>query len=283
MTLLVANLGNSHLRFTCFDESGRITASVRLRSEGTATADELAAILQSAFAMQGMPTALVDVNGVCISSVVPSQNRAVREFFARYLPYAGEPLWITAAAPTDMPVHYAPPESLGADRFVNAYAARALYGFPTIVVDFGTATTFEAIDAGGAYRGGAILPGIGMGRDALAQRAAQLRRIDLDEVGDTVSAIGANTNDALLSGVLLGAVAQTEGLIAHFTAELGATAPPVIATGGFAATVARHTAAITTVDPDLTPKGLRLLYHHLRRGEGESRGRGYLDSGSPSP
>lgn len=260
--LLVVNIGNSNLRFALYEKSA-LVASVRLRSDRNRTADDIAALLIGALMAQGKADALAAVSAVCVSSVVPPLGESVREMCARCLQGAGEPLFITGATDTGMPVRYEPPGSLGADRVVNAYAARALYGAPVIVVDYGTATTFEAVDADGVYRGGAILPGVATGRDALAERTAQLMRLELD-AAPPLPAIGTSTAAAMRSGLLLGAASVTEGMVARFAEEMGVPDPHVVATGGLAAAIARHTAVIDSVAPDLTIQGLRLLYHHLR-------------------
>ena len=263
MSVLAANIGNSTLRFALFDDAGTIVANIRLPSDPAVTADAIAALLLGALSAQRRADALGAVDGICVASVVPTLDRPLQEFCRAYLPQAPEPLVVHGAMDIDMPVRYDPPASLGADRLVNAYAARVLYGAPVIAADFGTATTFEAVDADGAYLGGAILPGVGTGRDALAAKTALLRRINLDDLPE-IRAIGTDTVSALRAGIVVGAAAQAEGMITRFRAEIGASEARVVATGGFAAMVARQAPAITVVDPDLTVKGLYRIYQRSR-------------------
>ncbi|MBC8101639.1 MAG: type III pantothenate kinase [Cytophagales bacterium] len=260
--LLAISIGNSNLRFVLLD--GKIPiANIRLRSDRRRTSDDLAGAFAGALDAQGRGNLLRDATGVCVCSVVPILSEAVGEMCSRSLPDIPPPLFITGRMDQGMAVHYHPPQSLGADRLVSAYAAREIYGGgPLIVADFGTATTFNAIDASGAFLGGAILPGIGLGRDALVENTAQLPRLDLF-APEPIAAIGQQTVDALRSGLLLGAAAQCEGMVARIRAEMGAPQARVIATGGLGGVVARHSPIIDVVDPDLTITGLRLLYEKL--------------------
>jgi type III pantothenate kinase len=177
--LLAINIGNSNMRFVLLD--GTVTiASIRLRSDRTRTGDEIAGTFAGALDSQGRGNLLRDASGVIVSSVVPILSDAIREMCSRCLPDIPPPVFISGAMNIGMEVRYDPPQSLGADRLVNAYAARELHGRgPLIVADYGTATTFDVVDASGAFVGGAILPGIGLGRDALAEKTAQLPRVDL--------------------------------------------------------------------------------------------------------
>jgi type III pantothenate kinase len=260
--LLAINIGNSNMRFVLLDGTIAI-ASIRLRSDRTRTGDEIAGTFAGALDSQGRGNLLRDASGIVVSSVVPILSDAIREMCSRCLPDIPPPLFITGSTEIGMEVRYDPPQSLGADRLVNAYAAReTMGGGPMIVADYGTATTFDIVDANGAFIGGAILPGIGLGRDALAEKTAQLPRVDLFSP-DPISAIGQRTVDALRSGILLGAAAQCEGMIARLRAEMKEPKARVIATGGLGAVVARHAPVIDAVDPDLTITGLRLLYEKL--------------------
>jgi type III pantothenate kinase len=260
--LLAINIGNSNMRFVLLD--GTVTiASIRLRSDRTRTGDEIAGTFAGALDSQGRGNLLRDASGICVSSVVPILSDAVREMCSRCLPDIPPPIFITGATEIGMKVLYDPPQSLGSDRLVNAYAAREMFGGgPLIVADYGTATTFDVVDATGAFVGGAILPGIGLGRDALAENTAQLPRVDLFSP-EPIRAIGQRTIDALRSGILLGAAVQCDGMVARLRSELNAPNARVIATGGLGAVVARHSTVIDSVDPDLTITGLRLLYEKL--------------------
>ncbi|MES2460763.1 MAG: type III pantothenate kinase [Armatimonadota bacterium] len=260
--LLAINIGNSNMRFVLMD--GTVTiASIRLRSDRTRTGDEIAGTFAGALDSQGRGNLLRDASGIIVSSVVPILSDAIREMCTRCLPDIPPPIFITGSTEIGMKVQYDPPHTLGADRLVNAYAAReTLGGGPFIVADYGTATTFDVVDASGAFVGGAILPGIGLGRDALAEKTAQLPRVDLFSP-EPVHALGQKTVDALRSGILLGAAAQCEGMVARLRSEINEPQARVVATGGLSAVVARHSAVIDSVDPDLTITGLRLLYEKL--------------------
>jgi len=154
-----------------------------------------------------------------------------------------------------IPIRIPNPDEVGTDRLVNAFAARELYGKPAIVIDFGTATTFDAISAKGEYLGGAIAPGLGIGRDALYEKTAKLPKVDLHAPR---SAIGKGTEDAMRSGLLLGYAGLVEKIVEAFTKELGQEAK-IITTGGFVELIKSQTKVIETVDQDLTLKGLALL------------------------
>ena len=146
------------------------------------------------------------------------------------------------------------PRQVGADRIANAVAARNTYGAPVIVVDFGTATNIDVVDEGGAYRGGAISPGLMLSANALFSRAAKLASVPIEA---PAHALGSTTEEALQSGLVIGAAAQAEGLVARIRAELGAPEATVVATGGLARTVAQATDVFDAIDPDLTLRGIR--------------------------
>jgi type III pantothenate kinase len=191
---------------------------------------------------------------IIVASVVRAQDAALRayceEWLGRPALFAGQDLH------PSMPVRYEPPESLGADRLVDAFAALRLYGAPALVIDVGTATTFEAVSRGGEYIGGAILPGIGISLAALRAAAPHLPNI---EIGPPDRLIGCSTVESLRSGVYYGAVAQIEGLARRFRRRLG-KGTRVIATGGFAERLAPAVRLIDHVNPLLTLEGLRILW-----------------------
>lgn len=197
------------------------------------------------------PTA---IQGVALASGVPVLTGRWREVCRTYLQQ--EPLVVTAGLKTGMTIGYDNPNAVGADRIVDAVAAWHRYGGPLCIVDFGTATTFEAITATGEYLGGAIAPGIGIAADALAQRAAQLPKVD---VARPPSVIGRNTVHSMQSGLLFGYVGLVEGMVARFKAELGAETR-VVGTGGLAPVIAQETDVLEIIEPWLTLEGLRLLY-----------------------
>lgn len=195
-----------------------------------------------------------DLHGVCLASVVPPLTGKVTQACRQYLSH--DPLVVDAGVKTGVRVRYEPPRAVGADRIVDAAAVQKLYGGPACVVDFGTATTFDAISAEGDYLGGAIAPGIGIAAEALFIRAAKLPRVDLQR---PPTAIGRNTTHAMQSGLLFGYVGLVEGMVARFRSELGENMK-VIATGGLAEVIAQETNVIQITAPWLTLDGLRMIW-----------------------
>lgn len=195
-----------------------------------------------------------DLQGICLASVVPPLTGKVTEACRQYLSH--DPLVVDAGVKTGVRVRYEPPRAVGADRIVDAAAVQRLYGGPACVVDFGTATTFDAISAEGDYLGGAIAPGIGIAAEALFIRTAKLPRVDLQR---PPAAIGRNTTHAMQSGLLFGYVGLVEGMVARFRSELG-DEMKVIATGGLAEVIARETDSIQITAPWLTLDGLRMIW-----------------------
>jgi type III pantothenate kinase len=215
-------------------------------------ADEYAMLILDLFERAGQdPSA---VQGVAIASVVPPLTGIFEKLSQRYFDQPA--LVIGEAAQTGVRIRYDNPAEVGADRVVNAVAAYHRYGGPACVVDFGTATTFDALSAEGDYLGGAIAPGIGIAAEALFRRTAKLPRIDLVR---PPAVVGKNTVQSMQSGMLFGYVGLVEGLVARFRAELGA-GMKVIATGGLAPLIAAETDVIDAVDPWLTLQGLRLIW-----------------------
>ncbi len=195
-----------------------------------------------------------DLEGICLASVVPPLTGKIVEACRRYLEH--DPLVVEAGVRTGVRILYEDPRAVGADRVVDAVAVQHLYGGPACVVDFGTATTFDAISAQGDYLGGAIAPGIGIAAEALFRRAAKLPRVELRR---PPAAIGRNTVHAMQSGLLFGYVGLVEGMVARFRAELGPEMK-VIATGGLAELIAQETEVIDIINPWLTLDGLRLIW-----------------------
>ncbi len=195
-----------------------------------------------------------DVSGICMASVVPPITSKIIEACKRYLGI--DPLVVDAGVKTGIRVRYEDPRAVGADRIVDAVAVVQLYGTPACVVDFGTATTFDAISKNGDYLGGAIAPGIGIAAEALFQRTAKLPRVDLQK---PPSVIGRNTVHSMQSGLLYGYVSLVEGMVARFREELGQEMK-VIATGGLADIVAQETRVIQQVAPWLTLDGLQMIW-----------------------
>jgi type III pantothenate kinase len=194
------------------------------------------------------------VNGICMASVVPPITSKIIEACRRYI--NTDPLVVDAGVKTGVRVRYEDPRAVGADRIVDAVAVVHLYGTPACVVDFGTATTFDAISKSGDYLGGAIAPGISIAADALFQRTAKLPRVDLQK---PPTVIGRNTVHSMQSGLLYGYVGLVEGMVARFRQELGEEMK-VIATGGLADIVANETDVIQIVAPWLTLDGLQMIW-----------------------
>ena len=257
--LLAIDVGNSNIVFGIFDGT-RLAESWRLTTLRGRTADELRVLVSQLFAESGLEMA--QVSGVVLSSVVPpltaTVTRMVQDAF-------GVDTLVVDASNAGLPVCYQPPEDVGADRLVNGLAARDEHGGggrSILVVDFGTATTFDVISAAGDYVGGVICPGVEISADALFQRAARLPRVD---VRRPEHVIGTSTVGSMRSGLFFGYVAMVEGLVARLRVELGGGRPAVsVATGGLAATIAAETGAIDHVSPDLTLHGLRLVWQHNR-------------------
>ena len=249
--LLAVDVGNSNVTVALFDGE-RLAADWRVTSHRERTADEMAIELRQLFDLQGLEFSVV--TGVVISSVVPNLNAALLEASRRYLKC--EPLMVGPGIKTRVRIRAENPKEVGADRIANALAAFTKYGGPVIVIDFGTAVTYDAINKDGDYLGGAIAPGIEISLDALVSQTAMLRRV---EPVPPDSVIGRNTVTSIQSGLVWGFVAQVEGMVARMTSELGGSAH-VVATGGQAALVAGLTHVIEATDPLLTLDGLRLIY-----------------------
>ena len=251
--LLVADVGNTNVVFALF-EGREVRARWRIATDPHRTADEYAVWLTQLMAIEGL--AREAVTRMIVSTVVPRARHNLDVLGQKY--FGGAPLFAgEGTAAWDFPIDVDEPRSLGADRAVNAIAAHAQQAGDLIVVDFGTATTFDVIDFNGAYKGGIIAPGINLSLDALVNNTAKLPRIAIDSPRDR-SVIGRNTEDQMLIGVFWGYVAMMEGLIERLRAEIGRPAK-VIATGGLALLFDRHTEIFDAVDTDLTLKGLALL------------------------
>ena len=250
--LLAIDVGNTQTQFGVFAADGELQADWRLTTDRHRTADEMGLLSLSLLERLGLDSGRI--NHIVIASVVPPLQGALDRMAERY--FEVEPLWVTAGLLDDLPVLYEPPQDVGADRIVNAVAARDRYGVPAVVVDFGTATTFDVIDPDGAYLGGVIATGIGVSADALFARAARLPRVDVVE---PLSVIGRNTVGSVQSGLFWGYVELVEGLLRRIVAELGRE-PRVIATGGWARTIGAACSSIEIVDDLLTLNGLRLIW-----------------------
>ncbi len=249
--LLAVDVGNSNVTLALFDGE-RLAADWRVTSHRERTADEVGLELRQLFDLRGLDTKIV--TGVVISSVVPNLNSALIEASRQYLNC--EPVMVGPGTKTSVRVRAENPREVGADRIANALAAFTRYGGPVVVIDFGTAVTYDAINAEGDYLGGAIAPGVEISLDALVSHTAMLRRVE-PVAPDSV--IGRNTVTSIQSGLVWGFVAQVEGMVARMVKELGGSAH-VVATGGQASLVAGLTHVIEKTDPLLTLEGLRLIY-----------------------
>ncbi|HSC28805.1 MAG TPA: type III pantothenate kinase [Vicinamibacterales bacterium] len=259
--LLAIDVGNTNIVLGVFDGE-RLTNSWRLATQRDRTADEHGVLVTQLFEQGAIDRKRI--GGIILSSVVPPLTRTMEDMARQY--FGQEPVTVDPAANTGMPVLYQPPSDVGADRVVNGVAAYELYGraarAPVIIVDFGTATTFDAISAAGEYVGGVICPGIGISADALFQRAARLPRVD---VRKPPSIIGQTTVTSMQAGLFFGYVSMVDGIVRRMRAELpGGDRAACIATGGMADILARETSCIQRVEPDLTLHGLRLIWE--RRG-----------------
>jgi len=255
--LLAIDVGNTQVVLGLFEaDAGDPVHRWRMATNRHATSDELALILQGFLGFAGHR--LSQVQGVCLSSVVPALTFALRRMVAEYLPF--EAVVVEPGTRTGMAILIDTPREVGADRVVNAVAAFDRFGGPLVVVDFGTATTYDAVSADGAYLGGAIAPGLEISANALYDHAAGLRRAELVLPR---SPIGKGTIEALQSGLLYGYASQVDGMIARFREALGTPAISV-ATGGLASTIAPHCSSVDHVDDFLTLKGLRLIHARNR-------------------
>ncbi|MHB0878306.1 MAG: type III pantothenate kinase [Anaerolineae bacterium] len=254
---LCIDIGNTNTVFGIYSEAG-LRAQWRVATDHTRMPDEYALQIIGLLQIEGMRPDEVD--GIAICSVVPSLTADFVKLGRRY--FKVEALVVGPDIDTGIEVKYDDPKAVGADRIVNALSVKERFGGPACVVDFGTATTFDAIDRDGAYLGGAIAPGLLISAEALYSRAARLMRVALRR---PPSAVGRNTEHSVQAGILFGYVGLTEGLVARFRRELGDDMR-VIGTGGLAELVAAETDVFDLVDPSLTLDGLYRVYRINRKG-----------------
>jgi type III pantothenate kinase len=253
--LLCIDTGNTQTVIGLFD-GGELADHWRIASVAERTADELALMIQQFLGFHGFSFD-AQITGVAIASGVPRVTAALREMTERYFGFT--PLVLEPGVRTGMPILYDNPKEVGADRIANAVAAYDLYGGPSIVVDFGTANTIEAISEKGEYLGGAIFPGIEISMDALFGRAAALRRVELVPPKHV---IGKSTVESIQSGCVFGYSGQVDALVDRFTAELGECT--VLATGGLAEPILQFSRTIQHYEPWLTLQGLRIVFERNR-------------------
>ncbi len=254
---MVADIGNTQTVLGVFDGEN-LEAHWRIATEGHRSPDEIWLRCAGLLELRGM--SLRNVGAVIVSSDVPPLVRSYRRFAEERL---GVPFRsVSSGINTGLEIHYDDPTALGSDRIVNSVAAVHYYGTPATIVDFGTATTVEVVGKGANYMGGAMMPGVYISLDTLTSRAAKLQNVDL-EVG-VPKAVATNTPDALRSGFIFGYAGAVDALIRRFREELASSEPvdglQVIATGGPAPAIVPHCHEIQRLDPDLTLKGLRILY-----------------------
>lgn len=253
--LLVIDVGNTNIVLGIFDGK-TLVDHWRISTDRLRTTDEYGVLIRNLFYLNNANAEEIDA--IIISSVVPPVMPTLERMCQRYFGIA--PLIIGPGVKTGMDIKYDNPREVGADRIVNAVAAYELYGGPVIIIDFGTAMTFCAVDKKGDYLGGAICPGIGISTDALVQRTAKLPRIEVRRTGKVICR---NTVESMQAGVYYGFVGQVDGIVARMRRELGGKAQ-VVATGGLAVVIAPATKSIDIVEPMLTLEGLRIIYDRNR-------------------
>lgn len=253
--LLVIDVGNSNIVLGVF-RGKRLVHSWRISTDRGKTEDEYAILIRALFAAHSLK--FEDIRDIVISTVVPPLSPVFERLARQY--FGSVPLVVGPGVRTGMPIKLDNPREAGADRIVNAVAAFEKYGGPVVVVDFGTATIFDAVSASGEYLGGAIAPGIEISTEALFQRAAMLPRIELVK---PPSVIGTNTVNSMQSGIVYGFAGQVDELVTRIVAELGGSAK-VVATGELADLIATEALSIQEVDPLLTLDGLRIIWEKNR-------------------
>ena len=256
--LLTIDVGNTNIVLGVFDGE-RLVVDWRIRTERERTHDEMGVLMSALFNQAKVEFSAID--GVIISCVVPPMTRALVKFCRTYL--SVEPIFVGPETVTGMPIIYDNPKEVGADRVVNAVAAYQKHRCALVVVDFGTATTFDCVSAKGEYLGGAISPGIIISCEALFQRASKLPRVEIS--GPPRVAVAKNTIDSMEAGIAFGYAGLVDGVVEAVTREME-DKPKVIATGGLAEVISALTKSVEEVDHMLTLEGLKILYALNRPG-----------------
>jgi len=249
--LLTVDIGNSMITMGVFEDANLVT-TLRIATDSRRSVDEYGLMLINLLQLKGIDRS--KITDVCMCSVVPPLTGVFEAASETY--FDVKPLAVTAGVRTGLKISYDNPRDVGADRIVDAVAAKELYGQPAIIVDFGTATVFDAISKDGVYLGGAIAPGISVAAEALFFNTSQLRRVELVA---PKSAIGQNTTAALQAGLVLGYAELVKGLVARIKDELGGSAI-VVGTGGLASVISQEADVFDAINPDLTLIGLRQIY-----------------------
>ncbi len=255
ITLLTADVGNSNVTIGAF-KGERLAATWRLSTDWRRTTDEYTWLIGGLLSAANLDPSSIGAVAMC--SVVPPVTEMVRAALDKLT--GKRSLLVGPGTRTGIRIDYDRVQDVGTDRVVDAVAARTKYGGPVIVVDFGTATVFDAVTADGVYRGGALAPGLAMSAEALYESTSQLRRVDLSP---PETAIGRNTTAAIQSGLIYGHVGLVEGMVTRFRAELNCRTPEectVVATGGLAALISGCTSVFDRVNENLTLEGLRFVY-----------------------
>jgi len=249
--LLAVDVGNTQTVFGLFDGE-RLKEQFRVGTDRSHTSDELAVMLRAFIDVQAL-------DGIVLCASVPTLVREYEAFAERW---AGTDLLVLGpGVSTGVPIRYDDPREVGPDRIANAVAVRERHGAPAVVVDFGTSTNFDVVNAAGEFAGGVLAPGIEISMDALFARAARLPKVPFTAPEHVISQ---TTTAALQSGLVYGFAGQVDAIVSRIVAELGAAGAPVVATGGLADLIAPHSATITAVDPELTLQGLRIVWERNR-------------------
>lgn len=250
--ILAIDVGNTNIVLGVYKDD-ELLVHWRIATDKNKTEDEYGMLIKSL--IEHHQLTFQDIDGVIISSVVPPLVYALEKMAKKYI--KRNPIIVGPGIKTGVKIEIENPKEVGADRIVNTVAALEIYGAPLIIIDFGTATTFDYIDERGAYQGGAIAPGIGISTEALYQRAAKLPRIELNKPENIV---GKNTVSAMQSGIIFGFAGQVDAIVERML-KVSPKKPKVIATGGLAGLIASESKTIEIVNPLLTLEGLIMIYH----------------------